>query len=376
VRRDSFLPCGILAAVAGCSSPDPAGGPEPCVANRPCLGGEIGRGDGSPGSVTLTPVLQIGYAGAGPVDLAFDPQRPGDLWVLGFSDSSVHVGKDLDGSSPTWTRYRDPAWMHFMYRPPALAMGDRGFWATCGDNDNSQADETADGLALYFMGPALFTTDLTIFAKRTPEGRGSHYDMLHSTPFCRGIAHVEANAYWVFNAFDGSLDRYDFAADHGPGADDHADGHIRRYAAGEVKGGDDGTPSHVFYDREDRFLYVADTGHGRIVRLDTTSGTPGTPLPRPNEPLAESAMMEGTHVEVVVPPGALKKPVGLEVRAGLIYVTDAEGGTFSVFDKRGRLLRKLTTGLPPSALAGFTFGFDGKIWFVDRTAEQVLRIDP
>ncbi len=371
------LACSVLvvATLLHCGSSKEEG-PKPCAPGSACPGEEIGRGDGSPGSVTLTEVFKIPYAGAGPVDLAFDPKRPGDLWVLGYGDSSIHLGTGLDGASPTWKRYRDPAWRHFMYKPPALAMGDNGFWGTCGDNDNSQADDTADGHALYFMGPALFTTDLAIFAKATPDGLGSHYDMLHSTPFCRGIAHVAGNVYWVFNAHDQSLDRYDFAVDHGPGADDHADGTIFRYAAGEVKGADDETPSHVFYDPDDGFLYVADTGHGRVVRLDTTSGTRGPALPRPNEPLAGNAMMLGTHVEVLVPPGTLAKPSGLEVKGGLVYVTDAATASFYVFDKRGTLLRKLATGLPAGALAGFTFGFDGKIWLVDRSLEGVLRIDP
>ena len=52
---------------------------------------------------------------------------------------------------------------------------------------------------------APFYTDPAIFAKRTPGGLGSHVDMLHNTSFCRGIAHVEANVFWVFNGQRGAL---------------------------------------------------------------------------------------------------------------------------------------------------------------------------
>jgi hypothetical protein len=362
---------GEPAAKAGCNEDTECSGDAPvcdrasglCVAT--ILGGELGNGDGSSSSVTFTEVYRTGGS-AGPVDLEFDPRNPGDLWVIGYVDSSVHVGKGLDGDSPSWARYVDPAARHFMHKPPAIAIGDNGFWATCGDNDNPGTPN--------FMGPALFTTDLEIFAKPTPGGLGSHYDMLHATPFCRGIAHVEENVYWLFNAHDESLDKYNFNEDHGPGEDDHSDGEIYRYAAGQVKGADN-VVSHVFYDHEDKHLYVADTGNKRIVRLDTTSGTKGGPLPRRNEPLKANAFMEGTEVEEIVPPGVLEQPSGIEVHNGLIYVTDAAMSSFHVFDKTGKEIRLLETDLPGGSLAGFTFGFDGKIWFTDRTTGRVLRID-
>ena len=74
---------------------------------------------------------------------------------------------------------------------------------------------------------------------------------------------------------------------------------------GKVKGvsGTDGTPSHVFFDADDNFLYVADTGNARIVKLDTTKGTKGGELERQNEPLAGQAVMLDTDVEEVVAAG-------------------------------------------------------------------------
>ena len=34
-----------------------------------------------------------------------------------------------------------------------------------------------------------------------------------------------------------------------------------------------GVPSHMAYRSSDRVLYLADSGNGRIAKLDTTSGT-------------------------------------------------------------------------------------------------------
>jgi sugar lactone lactonase YvrE len=235
--------------------------------------------------------------------------------------------------------------------------------------------EGTDGTGNLFMGPAMFTTDRTIFAKRVT-GLGSHYDMLHQTPFCRGIAHETANVYWTFNAFDSSIDKYNFNKDHGPGEDDHSDGEIYRYVPGKVKGAEDGTPSHLVLDPNDQFLYVADTGNGRIVRLDTTKGEKTGELERYNEDLKDSGLMTGVDLEVVVPPGVLEKPSGIEVKNDLLYVTDAATSTFHVFQKDGTEVRKLSTGLPAGALAGFTFGPDDKIWFTDKVGGKVLRIDP
>ena len=333
-------------------------------------GSEIGHGDGTIASVTLTELYSVGAA-AKLVDLSFDIGKPDVVWVVGYGDNSIHIGTGMDTETPTFKRIVDPAARHFMYKPPAIATGSPTLWATCGDNDNSQ-----NGKANLFMGPATFTTDLAVLGQRTSGGLGSHFDMLHQSPNCRGIAHQANSVFWVFNDYDKSLDKYDFGKSHEPGGDDHSDGSIFRYAEGKVKGATDGTPSHIFFDSEDNFLYVADTGSKRILRLDTASGTKGGPLERTNEPLKDEGVMTGATLEVIVDAGVLEKPSGLEVRKGLIYVTDAATSTFHVFDKTGKLLRSLDTGLPAGSLAGFAFGPADKIYFTDKVAGRVLRIDP
>lgn len=334
-------------------------------------GHEIGYRDGTAASVTFTEIYKPGAA-VKPTDLAFS--ETDELWVVGYGDNSLHRGTGFTSGTPSFKRILDPAAGHFMLKPPAIAIGTPGYFGTCGDNLNERGG--GDGSARFFMGPALFVTDPAILGVRTSGGLGSHVDMLHNTPLCRGIAHEKANIYWVFNGLDHSLDKYNFNKPHEPGGDDHADGEIYRYAMGKVKGVEDGTPSHVFFDASDNFLYVADTGNARIVKLDTTKGKMGASLERQNEPLEGEGVMDNTDVEEVVGPGTLTKPSGLEIHNGLIYVTDTATGTLHVFDKTGKQLRSLSTDLPAGSLAGIAFGPDKKLYFADKVAGKIIRIDP
>jgi hypothetical protein len=347
-------------------------------------GEEIGKGDGSASSVTFAEIHTLtkteSLGDPEPVDLAFNPADPGELWVIGYGDDSTHVGY-IDGDV-AWKRYRDPAASHFMGSPVAISMGADGFWGTCGNTDNGQNEglEGTDGTGNLFMGPAMFSVDRSIFATQNAQTKlGSHFDMLHQTPFCRGIAWETGNTYWAFNAYDSSIDKYNFNKPHEKGGDDHSDGEIYKYVEGQVKGAEDKvTPSHLVFDPSDNYLYIADTGNQRIVKLDTTKGSKTGPLPsdRRNEPLEDSGIMGGVDVEVVVDKGVLEKPSGIEIKNDLIYVTDAATSTFHVFKKDGTEVRKLNTDLPEGSLAGFTFGSDNKIWFTDRKGGRVLRIDP
>ena len=338
-----------------------------CAALPP--GHQLGWKDGSPGTVALVVINETDKV-RDAVDLAFNPSNPAQLWVLNRKDDSVIIIDDPGLPGVKWVRKRDPAASHFMNRPPAMAFGvvlpEWGqTFGVCGDGDNGGDD---------FMGPALFTANLDIFAKQTPGGLGSHLDMLHSTTFCRGIAHVEASIYFAFNSNKRSLDRYDFVVDHGPGNDDHADGRILRYVPGAVLGVD-GIPSHLVHDPEGKQLYVADTGNKRIARLDTSSGVLGPAFAGP-EPIKERRMVNDAVLVDVVPPGTLEAPSGIELHDDLIFVTDHATSRFYAFDLAGQQIRHLDTGLPPGSLAGFTFGPDDKIYFTDLLTSRVYRIDP
>jgi hypothetical protein len=336
-----------------------------CVPLPP--GHEIGWKDGSPGTVALVPIYEPDKL-RDPWDLEFNPSKPTELWVANHRDDSVIIIQNPGTPGVSWERKRDPAATHFMNNPPAIAFGDvleawGQTFGTCGDSDNGND----------FIGPTLFSADPEVFAVATPDGLGSHLDMLHSTRFCRGIAHVEANVYFVFNSDKQSLDKYDFHVDHGPGQDDHSDGEIWRYVRGSMLGVE-GVASHLVFDPSDAQLYAADTGNQRIVRLDTTSGTEGKTFSG-DEP-AKRVYVEDAALVEVVPPGTLSQPSGIELHGDLLYVTDHATSRFYVFDKAGQLIRHLDTGLPPGSLAGLTFSPEGKIHFVDVLTGRVLRIDP
>jgi hypothetical protein len=303
-----------------------------------------------------------------PTDLEFNPAQPNELWVVNHADDSAVIITEPGDPMMKFERRRDPAAGHFMDNPPALAFGgasDFGqTFAVCGDSDDGGDD---------FMGPALFSAALDVFAESTPGGLGSHLDMLHSTTFCRGIAHAEANVYFVFNSTKGSIDKYDFHANHVPGAEDHSDGQIYRYVSGTLVGVD-GIPSHVAFDPSSKELFVADTGHGRLVALDTTSGTIGERFAG-DEPVVRRIVDNATLREVVAP-GALVHPSGIELSRGLVLVADDETSRFYAYDAEGTLVRELDSGLPPGSLAGITVGRDGKLYFVDMLGGRVMRVEP
>lgn len=322
---------------------------------------------------TLTVIYQPSTSRR-PVDLAFNPSVPFHLWVLNNGDDSVEILQRPGGPNASVRRLRDPAASHFMHRPTGLAFGAvvprwGQTFGVCGDNDNSHWGTPG------FMGPALFSADLSVFAQPTPGGLGSHLDMLHSTSFCRGIAHLRDNRYFVFNADKGSLDEYDFHRDHGPGMDDHADGEIYRWVQGQVQGLS-GVPSHLAYSRDENVLYVADTGHRRVVALDLSTGTLGAPFPG-LEKIAARRYVDGAVLTDVVPPGVLQAPSGIELHGGLLHVTDHMTSRIHVFERDGTPVRVIDTGLPGGSLAGLAIGpHDGKIYFTDRISGRVYRVDP
>lgn len=311
-----------------------------------------------------------------PRDLAFNPLRPDELWVLSM-DGSVAIVHQTTGEATVEVR-RDAAADHFLHKPSSIAFGADGTtfgavgtFGTCGESRNEHGIEGAED----FMGPVLWTSDLEIFARKNPIGLGSHLDMLHNSPLCMGIAHEQGNTYWTINGRDNSIVKYDFAADHDVGMDDHTDGASLEYVRGQLKYAP-GIPSHMVYRAADAMLYVADTGNGRVVKLDTKSGVQGIRLPTKEKQTGGHYRMDDAVLTDVVPPGVLVAPSGLELHNDVLYVTDNATGRIVAFDLNGQQINALETGLAPGALAGMTFGPDGKIYFVDMLGSRVMRIDP
>lgn len=340
----------------------------------------FGKADGANVRFTLTEIASARHGLDNPRDLAFNPLRPDELWVVNNGDDSTVIIHDASKSQREAEKRKDAYALHFMARPAALAFGGSrttigrpGTFATCGESRNTYDDQAAPN---DFMGPTLWSSDLSVFAMFDPNGLGSHLDMLHNSPNCMGIAWETGNAYWAFGGLDGALFRYDFHVDDGIGNDDHSDGTVRQYATGEVAYVK-GVPSHLVYRSSDKSLYVADTGNSRIAKLDTTSGTKGRELDI-MEPMAGAYEYDGADLTDVVPAssGQLELPSGLELQGKYLYVSDNANGRISAFTLKGKLAKRIETGLPKGSLGGMAFGPDKKLYFVDMRRDRVLRVDP
>lgn len=364
--RGSLL--SIVLVLAACGSEDASGGATGGATRAPELGVD--------GSATLVELF-AGSELRRPRDLAFNPQRPDELWIVNDGDGSVVIFHGITGDAPTYERRRDAAADHFMHKPSSIAFGasatsfgSSGTFATCGESRNEHGIEGAHD----FMGPVLWSSDLAIFAREDPIGLGSHLDMLHNSPLCMGIAHEGANVYWTLNGRDGSIIRNDFATDHGVGMDDHGDGASLEYVRGQL-GFAPGVPSHLAFHAGSAMLYIADTAHGRVLRLDTTSGTRGARLPSMERQQGGHYRIDDAVLTEVVPPGALTAPSGLELRDDVLFVSDNATGRIVAFDLQGNQLEALDTGLGAGALAGMAFGPDGRLYFVDMVGGRLLRIE-
>ncbi len=406
------LPLTLALAAPACSSStaaeeDDEGSPTPsCTADAECTLGEwctegscteptdawpLGQGDGSAASVGLTYV----FAPSVPrevTDIAFDPKLSNRLWILmrefesdQVCTSSSNCAGDaylsLEGKTAILDNpatddafvqvITDPNAWHFMRRPTSLAMTPDGNFATVHEarTGNFFGDD------VDFIGPSLWSTDLSIYGIQPdyPGANGSHLDMLHQTPYGMGITWGgTGNMFYVFNGDVGAIDQVDFAADHGPGADDHSDGTYRRYVAGQLARVEN-IPSHLAM--EGNWLYIADTGNGRVVRLDVSTGVDEGDISPVYEPLAYSSMVQGATLEEVVPAGTLSQPSGLAIRDGLLYVSDYATKKISAFDLEGNLVRELQLDIP-NGITGLHFGPEGRLYFVEKDVGNVWRIEP
>lgn len=357
-------------------------------ASEPPPGHQIGVGDGSAASVRFTEIFRD-EAGRLATDLAFHPQRD-ELWVVlrepnydpdaPCTETETAGCAALEGSTeiihspgamrPTAEWKQDQNAWHFMRRPTSIAFGAKDTFATCHEARTGNFTDSA----IDFIGPTLWSSDPAIYAVApSPGGNGSHIDMLHSTPFCMGIAHERDNVYWTFNGQIGAIDRYDFHEPHIPGAEDHMDGELSRWVTGAVLRVVD-VPSHMAFDRRDGSLYVVDTGNGRIVRLDSKSGSPGAAFPNPDA-IAISNYVDGAVLTEVVPPGQLQAPSGLALVGDVLLVTDNATSVIHAFGLDGQHLRELRTELPAGTLAGIAVGRDDRAYFVDFPGGRVVRID-
>lgn len=312
-----------------------------------------------------------------PRDLAFHPDAArNELWVINketeqYGGSTVafyHPGEQ--DMTFDW-RHDVNAW-HFMSLPTGIAMGDNNCFATSPgvfDANHNGGDP--------FTGPTLWSADTAIYC-RYYGGLGSHLDMLHVDPQSQGIAHDHWNRYWVVDGYRGDIVMNDFRADHGPGNDYHGDAIIRRYAEFTVtQDPNNEIVSHCVMDKRNGWLYVVDLGGQRVLRLNTNTGQETGPgIYGPWESYVDYSMMGGYDWQVVITSGLLE-PSGIEIAGDHLYVSDHANGDIVIYDLGDDAvpeLGRIHTASP--GLMGIAAGPDGRIWGVNATYSQLLRIDP
>lgn len=306
-------------------------------------------------------------------DLEFNPAAPGQLWTFNMLSHGVVIFFEPGTAQQTSEERIDAYGQHFMAYVSSAAFGDADTFATCQESRNewNVGPQNPDD----FMGPALWPADLEIFAKvgqefPPVEQEGSHLDMLHQSPLCMGIAHEAGNAFWAFDGHHGNIVRYDFQADHGPGGGDHSDGIITRYKDVTVTRLAN-IPGHMELDHATGMLYIADTGAGRIVRLDTATGTNTGKLAGDWDG-AEYTGVEGAEVLVLVE--GLDEPSGLALHEGRLFVSEHGTGDIVAFDLDGQEIDRMAT--PAKRIMGITIGPAGSLWYADAGADEVVRVDP
>ncbi len=319
--------------------------------------------------------------------LAFSAVAPDELWVTlrqfpsgkpcTTTDQSgcdalrglAAIVSDATSTEPTATLKEDGNSWHFMRLPTAIAWGEGELMATCGEarTDNFEDEDVP------FAGPVLWSSSPEIFGvEPLPGQNGTHLDMLHETPFCMGIAHEAGSAYWAVNGDAGSLDRYDFHAPHQIGGEDHEDGEVHRYAKGEYLRVP-GVPSHAAFDSG--YVYLADTGHGRVLRVDPSTARAGGSIAT-YEPLHASGEMVGAEVLELVAPGKLELPSGLVVAGAELFVTDNASSRVYVFAlQSGVVTHVYDTALAAGSLAGLAIGPDGRVYLTDLLTGTVYRFE-
>jgi hypothetical protein len=341
-------------------------------------------------------LVKVGTAQHGlntPRDLAFNPDVPGELWVVNRTDDSVTILSGIGSGDQTHEHIVDPFAMHFMDEVSSIAFGAAMHeptsalnFGTCQESTNTY---NGRGSADYFMGPSLWSSDPDIFGESNQEAvayltdlfgvysdLGSHLDMLHESPLCMGIAHDYDNVYWVFDGYNESIYRYDFQEDHGPGWDDHSDGTMDRYAEGEVSYEPD-VPSHMILDRDSRLLYIADTGNNRIAVLDTESGEDGGSLAT-MEPGTTHIQMDDASIWTFADgvDFGMEAPSGIDLIDGVLFVTDNTTSEILAFNLDGGLIDRLDTELETGSLMGIYAKSIEEIWIASAKENRVYRIEP
>lgn len=356
------------ATVAGQSIPAGGGGIIPVLTG----GGAFGISGEVPASrVRLRTILAQGLSR--PAAMAFHPDR--SLWIVNRGDDSTVIVDGAGTAQQQARKFVDDS-DHFNNNPLAIAFSRSRVEVAVGLESINDYNGAAPGN--YFTGPTLFTGDRSIFQG----GASSHLDMLHHSPLVVGIAAgarpasgtVDRREYWVFNGYSGCIDRYYFNEPHVLGGHDHADGLTYRYGSGLRRVS--GVPGHLTLDTASGMLYIADTGNGRIARLDTRLGSLSqAPLIQGIHSETPLRRVQGVQIQTLTPSGALTRPAGLILANGKLVVSDHATGKISVFGLNGQLEGVADTGVGANALAGLVETPGGKLYVLDARNNRVLEVE-
>lgn len=305
--------------------------------------------------------------------------RQNELWVINENNTGTrnHGGSTViyynAGLDSQWAEYRRDSYSgHFMHTASAIAISENGTFA------NTLDVQDANNSGGYFSGCTLWDSDTTIYARVNQNGPllGSHIDMIHQSPYSEGIASAGGNVYWLFDGFHNAICKYDFGVPHQQGGDDHSDGLVWRHADVSVDR-QPGLSSHMEIDPASGWLYIADTGNERILRMDPNSGTIAQNLNPYGEQLAGYWLMSGTDWNVVADSG-LTNPTGLDIYEDRLLVSDYADGDIIVYDLSVDPvveLGRIETGLS-NEIMGLKVSPGGEIWYVCSNANELYQMTP
>jgi hypothetical protein len=331
------------------------------------------------GPFTITTIANSNDQVLAPRDLEFKPNTD-ELWVVNKAGNNGGDNVIIyhAGTPSQVTEYRkDSHSSHFMLIPSAFAFSDIGEFATVGENQSS------NGGSSTFMGPVLWSSDTNIFARVFQSNwvggkpLGSHLDMLHQSPMAMGVAHDTLEAYWVFDGFNSNICKYDFVTNHGPGYENHDNGIIYRYTDIDIQREPD-VPSHMIKDKSTGWLYIIDTGHKKLIRINTNTGVVVDTLQPPGT--AQETLDGYYEVQGVVQEEIdtfPTRPSGIALYKNRLIVGDYDSGEITVYDISGAFPMVLgVIATSQTGMEGLEIGSDGRIWFVNYLTNTVNRIDP
>lgn len=319
-------------------------------------------------------IVNSGHQVQYPTDVDFNPQVPGQLWVLnhGLESGGTTITIDNPGTSAQTNLFlRDGAAGHFLVYGSALAFGDTT-WATAQNYFNANR-ATFGG----WCGPSLWPSDMSIYAIHgnppTGQDNGSHYDMIHQTPYSTGIAHEEDNTYWVNDGELGNITQYKFNEAHRPGGHDHENGQVYRHVDVPYQMNPT-TPAHL--EIMGNWLYYINPGTKSVNRMDITSGTIGKDLSNTSnggEQLATFVEVNNTTWETVVSSG-LVRPSGIDINESYMIVSDNATGEIIIYDAKTFVeLKRLQTDA--LSIMGVKFDAAGDIYYVDNLGNEVVKLE-